>query len=102
MSLGFMQSFMFHLQCTRTAERRVCTQVLKQDTAITSQQSTILDLFSKPHGFSFIKERCLVILSSFPLAPKMCSQAAEITQEFKPASLKKAKSNENSLQAERN
>ena len=102
MSLGFMQSFMFHLQCTRTAEQSVCTQLLKQDPPITYQQSTTLDLFSKLNSFSFIKERCLVISSSFPLASKMCSQAAEITQEFKPATLKKATSNENFLQAECN
>lgn len=43
---------------------------------------------SKPRGFPCSKQRCSVILNR-SISTKMCSQAAEMAQEFKPAALKK-------------
>lgn len=92
--------FRVPLQCSGAAEH-VYTAAEAGDTHRLPQSAT-RDLSSKPSGFSCSKERCLVISSSFPLASKMCCQAAEIAQEFEPAALKKATSNENFLQAECN
>lgn len=71
---GFMQPSVSHHQCTRTTEH-VYTTAERENTHH-PPQSTVPDPFSKPIGFAFFKERCLVILSSFPVASKMSSRAA--------------------------
>lgn len=92
MSLRFVQAFCVHLQSTSPTEH-VCSTAETGHTPHLPQSAT-LEPLSKPSGFSFSKERCLVISSSFPLASEMCCQAAESAQEFKPATLQKAMSKE--------